>query len=464
MPDMGVTKRTFLKSAAVAAAMPAGRALAESRPPNFVYINADDLGYGDLSCYGSAIRTPNIDGLARSGVRFRQCYAGGPVCSPSRAALMTGRYPTRVGVPYVLMSDSTSGLSLTETTVAQVLQSAGYRTFCVGKWHLGATSPYLPTNRGFDDYYGIPYSTDMWPRELLHNTTVVDGSVDLDTLQQRYTQYAVDLIAGSRNAPFLLYLAPATPHVPLAASSNFRGKSGLGLYGDAVQELDWSVGQVLQALSTNGIWYQTLVMFTSDHGPWYQGSAGRLRGRKGETFEGGMRTPLIASYPGRIPSGMVADGVATAMDILPTLANLAGAALPSAPLDGVDIWPLLMGEKQQMDRDALLYFDCWNAQCARMGRWKLHVARYNTPPWLPDPVCGRMNLPLANPELYDLERDPDESYDMAGDNPQVVADIQARMQALIGTFPSDVQAAWQQTMSQAVEATYSGQWPILKTS
>ena len=460
MPGRGVTKRALLRVAAAAAL---GRvARAQSRPPNFIYINADDLGYGDLGCYGSQIRTPNLDNMARGGVQFRQFYSASPLCSPSRAALMTGRYPTRVGVPDVLWPESPSGLPQSETTVAEVLKIRNYRTMCIGKWHLGSQPQYLPTSRGFDEYFGIPYSNDMWPRVLLHNTTVVEDPANLDTLAERYTQQAVQFIAGSKERPFFLYLAPAMPHLPLAASARFRGKSGMGPYGDALEELDWSVGQVLAALGDHGVDDQTLVMFSSDNGPWFQGSAGRLRGRKAETFEGGMRMPFIARFPGRIPSGVVIQGMATTMDILPTLARLAGAPLPPNPLDGVNIWPLLTGEQSAVERDAFLYFSSLDVQCARLGRWKLHVARPNAPPWTPEPKVGYFNLPLPRPELYDLEADADESYDVAGDNPQIVADIRARMEALIDTFPDQVRTAWRYTLSRAVEDTNAGQWPVLK--
>jgi len=461
MPGSGVTKRSLLKAAAAAAL---GRAVpAQSRPPNFIYINADDLGYGDLGCYGSQLRTPHLDSMASGGARFRQFYSASPVCSPSRAALMTGRYPTRVGVPHVLAPESPSGLPESETTLAQVLKAQNYKTMCIGKWHLGSQPQYLPTSRGFDEYFGIPYSNDMWPLVLLHDATVIEDSVNLDTLAERYTQQAVQFIARSKDAPFFLYLAPAMPHLPLAASARFRCRSGLGPYGDAVEELDWSVGQVLQALGANGLEEQTLVMFSSDNGPWFQGSPGRLRGRKGETFEGGMRVPFLARFPGRIPSGVTVHAVATAMDILPTLARLARAPLPPNPLDGVDLWPLLTGERSEVEREAFLYFSSWNAQCARVGRWKLHVARYNTPPWTPEPRVGQLNLPLPRPELYDLEADSEESYDTAGDNPQIVADLRACLEALLATFPDQVRTAWRNTMSRTVEDTNAGQWPAPKT-
>ncbi len=428
--------------------------------PNIVLIYADDLGYGDLGCYGSDIPTPNVDGMASDGALFRQFYSASPVCSPSRAALLTGRYPTRVGVPRVLLPSDSTGLAESETTMAQVLRGVGYRTMCVGKWHLGSQPQFLPTNRGFDEYFGLPYSNDMQPFVLRHNMDIIDQPVRPEMLTQYYTEQAVSFIARSQDSPFFLYMAHTYPHIPLAASARFRGKTGLGRYGDAVAEMDWSVGEILRALRTNGLEPNTLVMFSSDNGPWYQGSPGRLRGRKGETYEGGVREPFIARWPGRIPAGLVAADVASTMDLLPTMARLSGAPLPAQPLDGVDIWPLLTGERDHVERDVLLYFDNWNIQCARLGRWKLHVSRYNSVAWTPDPPAGRLNLPLAAPELYDLEADPSESYDVADDNPEIVAQIRGRIENLLPTFPDQVRAAWQDTMRTQVDSTPEGALPV----
>src|ERR1700722_3240854 len=336
-------RRSFLKAAGGALV---GASMMRSQPaksPNVILILCDDLGFGDLHSYGSNIPTPNIDAMAQGGVRFRQFYSASNVCSPSRAALMTGRYPTRVGVPDVLTANATTGLSLSETTIAEMLKPVGYNTMCVGKWHLGATPAYLPTSRGFDSYYGIPYSNDQLPSILMQNTAVIESPVVLNTLTQRYTQQATDFIKNSKNSPFFLYLAHTFPHIPLAASPAFLGKSGLGLYGDVVEEIDWSVGQVLQSLKDNNIDGNTLVMFTSDNGPWYLGSPGRLRGRKGWSYEGGVREPFIARFPGRIPAALlsnraprlrapgqipnarVSNAMATTMDLLPTIANLCNA-------------------------------------------------------------------------------------------------------------------------------------------
>jgi arylsulfatase len=444
---MTLNRRRFLMSAAAAAVPAALRS--QQRQPNIVMIYADDLGYGDLSCYGSPIATPNLDRMAEEGARFTNFYSASPVCSPSRAALLTGRYPTRVEVPVVL-SPGEAGLPDSETTLAQVLKTAGYRTACIGKWHLGSPTRFLPTNRGFNEFFGVPYSADMTPCPLIRDSTVMAPAVDVSTLTTRFTQEALDFVNRSKESPFFLYLAHTAPHLPLAASARFAGKSGLGEYADVVQELDWSIGQVMEALQSSGLDSNTLVMFSSDNGPWWQGSQGKLRGRKGETYEGGMREPFIARYPGVIPSGIGCPGLATTIDLLPTIARLCGALPPPNPLDGVDIWPMLTGERGEVERDVFLYFDSVYLQCARLGRWKLHMARYNTKAWSPLPPRGRVNLPLPRPELYDVVSDPQESYDCARSHPDIVADIRARVDRLIQTFPPGIVDAWQFTLSQKV--------------
>jgi arylsulfatase A len=470
MPGTKISKRTFLKQAAAAAILPAvsrssrsvSLASSSNRPPNVIFINADDLGYGDIGIYGSSIRTPNIDALARAGVRLVNYNSASPVCSPSRAALLTGRYSTRVGVPGVLMSGNDGGLSTSETTIAEMLKAQDYKTICVGKWHLGSQPQLLPTSRGFDEFFGMPFSNDIAPLQLMHNCDVIENPVDLDTLTQRYTDQAVQFIENSRNSPFFLYLAYAMPHIPLAVCPSFKGRSALGIYGDAVEEIDWSVGQVIDALSANGLDQDSVVMFSSDNGPSFQGSPGRLRGRKSDSFEGGVRMPFIAYAPGRIHRNLVSSGVASSMDILPTVARLCGASRPSNPLDGIDIWPLLTGEQEDISRDILLYFDNWNIQCARLGKWKVHVARYNSYSLGPAPACGRMNLPLPQPELYDLNLDPDESYDVSDRNQDIVKALVARIEALVPTFPQQVGNAWRATKSIPVENTQPGALPIAK--
>ncbi len=455
-----MNRREFLGSAAAAAGA-AALGAKPAAPPNIVFIYCDDLGYGDLGCYGSKIRTPNLDRMAAEGMRFTQFYSANPVCSPSRAALMTGRYPTRVGVPRVLFPRDTTGLPDSETTIAQVLKPRGYKTMCVGKWHLGHLPQFLPTNRGFDEYYGIPYSNDMSPRPLMHNTETLEEPANLETLTPRYTAQALGFIERSKGSPFFLYMPHTYPHIPLAASKRFRGRSPLGLYGDVVEEIDWSVGEVFGALKKHGLDGNTLVMFSSDNGPWFQGSPGLLRGRKGMTYEGGVREPFLARFPERIPRGSLCRGVAGTVDILPTLARLTGAALPQLPLDGIDIWPLLNGQQQEIEREALLYFDNWNVQCARWRRWKLHFARYNSMAYSPAPPGGRMNIPLRSPELYDLENDPNESYDIAPENPQIVAEIRGRVERLLPGFPEEVRNAYAQTQTRKPAATPIGAVPRL---
>jgi len=451
-----VNRRTFLQIASAAGLAPAR---AQTSLPNVVLIYADDLGYGDLGCYGSRIRTPNLDRMASQGALFRHFYSASPVCSPARAALLTGRYPVRCGVPGVLYPSSTGGLSVSETTMADTLRAAGYATMCVGKWHLGLTEQYLPTRRGFDEYYGLLGSNDQLP-VLMHNTEVIEAQVDHETLTARYTQQAVQFIQRSAERPFFLYMPHLAPHVPVVPSPPFRGKSGLGPYGDVVMEMDWSVGQVLEALEAKGLDQNTLVIFTSDNGPWFQGSAGRLRGRKGDTFDGGMREPFLARFPGRIPAGRVVEGFASALDLLPTLAALTAAPVPANPLDGVNIWPMLTGEAESVERPAFLYFDSWNLQCARLGPWKLHFARYNSAAFTAMPAVGRMNLRLLNPELYKIDEDPSEAYDLAGEHPEIVARIEEQVRQQLPSLPSRVLQAWEDTQRRGVKPNGSGEWPV----
>jgi arylsulfatase len=444
-----ITRRSFM--GATAAATATSLYSAEQKKPNIVFILCDDLGYGDLGCYGSSIRTPNLDRLAADGIRFANFDSADPVCSPSRAALLTGRYPTRVGVPRVLMPQDTGGLDPGETTLANVARDQGYRTACFGKWHLGRPDRYLPTNRGFDRYFGIPYSNDMNPRPLLEGTKVVEQTATLETLTRRYTEHAVQFIHESSRSPFFLYLPHTFPHIPLAASERFRGKSSQGLYGDVVEELDWSVGEVLQELKRNAEDNDTLVLFSSDNGPWYQGSPGRLRGRKATTYEGGVREPFIARWPGKIPAGQVSEAVTSMLDVFPTVTRLIGGRLPSKPLDGIDIWPILSGARKSIDREALLYFDNWDLQCARWNNWKLHVARHNSSTYSAEPAGGRRNFILPRPELYNLALDPAESYDVAPGHPEIVAEIQRRIDKLLAGFPEPVKQAWAESKARRVD-------------
>jgi arylsulfatase A len=450
-----MNRRVFLQSIAAAPLLSA----AIPTHPNVVLIYADDMGYGDLHAYGSELETPNIDRLASEGVRFTNWTSANPVCSPSRASLLTGRYPTRVGVPRVLFPQDKGGLNKDEQTLADLLKTRGYRTQCIGKWHLGVTPGYLPTSRGFDHYLGIPYSNDMTPRVLMRDDKVVEETADLNTLTQRYTAEAVKFLRESKGSPFFLYFPHTFPHIPLAASDRFRGKSPQGIYGDVLKELDWSVGEVMRTLREIGAAKNTLVLFSSDNGPWYQGSPGRLRGRKGETWEGGVREPFIAWMPGQIPKGRVSGALGSMLDVTPTIAKLCGGPAPSKPVDGLDVWRLWTGEVDRIDREPLLYFDDEHLQCARWGRWKLHVSRYNRRGYSPPPKEGLLNLLLPKPELYDLEIDTDESYDVADLHPDIVKEIMARIEEAMKTFPENIVKDWEITKARKVSPTPAGALP-----
>ncbi|HMJ61675.1 MAG TPA: sulfatase-like hydrolase/transferase, partial [Bryobacteraceae bacterium] len=325
---------------------------------------------------------------------------------------------------------------------------------------LGRPTEYLPTSRGFDRYFGIPYSNDMTPRVLLKDTQIVEEPAKLESLTARYTEAATQFVRASKSSPFFLYMPHTFPHIPLAASTRFRGKSPQGLYGDVIEELDWSVGEILRTLKEEGLEKDTLVMLSSDNGPWYQGSPGRLRGRKGSTSEGGIREPFLARWPGKIPRGKSTPALASLMDVFPTVTKLCGGKLPAAPLDGIDMWPLLAGGQESRDRPPLLYFNNWNLQCARWKNWKLHVARHNTAAYAPAPPGGIHNFQLARPELYDLDNDADESYDVAPERPEIVAKIQAQIAEAIATFPEPVQKAYADSKArQSSPAMPAGSWP-----
>lgn len=452
-------RRQFLKLLAAPAAGALVSPLPAASLPNIIFILTDDLGYGDIGCFGSAVKTPNIDSLAREGVLFRQFLAPSAVCSPSRAGFLTGRYGVKAGIPAVMNPSDTHGLGEDETTIAQMLKKAGYRTALVGKWHLGSQPRHMPCSRGFDEFFGLPYSNDQWPSVLMQNQDALESPTRQDLLAQRYTEQAVGFLRRNRGNPFFLYLAHTAPHIPLAPSAAFRGKSGLGLYGDVIQELDWSIGEVLKELAASGQDRNTLVIFTSDNGPWFQGSAGRTRGRKGDTFEGGMRVPFLARFPGKIPAGKVVNGFASGLDVLPTVAHLAQAPQPRA-LDGVNIWPMLTGEAETVERPEFLYFDNYHLQCVRSGKWKLHLARNNSPAYTAEPKVGRFNLALPNPELYDVDTDPAESSDVSEEHPEVVAELRARALQRMAELPTPVRLAWEDTLARPVQPNTAGAWPV----
>lgn len=446
-----LAKATFFCCCLLAAVWLFGRSeSAAQRQPNIIFIYADDLGYGDLSSYGAtAIRTPNLDRMAAEGLRLTNFYSVAPVCTPSRAALMTGRYAARMGVQQMHLSNvltyqDKTGLPVEETTIASALKTRGYTTAAIGKWHLGHAAPHRPIDHGFEYYFGIPYSNDMQPSILMRNGEVIEQPVTQETLTLRYTREAISFIERSKGKPFFLYLPHNFPHIPLYASQRFKGKSAAGDYGDAVEEVDWSVGEVLAALKRLGIDRDTLVMFSSDNGPWYQGSPGSLRGRKGWTYDGGIREPFIARWPGRIKAGGTSDEPLATIDVFPTALALAGEKNPAAasklPLDGKNALPFLLGQEKKSPDNLYLFFDAQYLQTARAGRWKIHVARWNIPRYTA--ASGQQkNTSLAKPELYDMTVDAAESYNVAERHPDIVKEFQARIAAALKTFPEEIQQA-----------------------
>lgn len=418
----------------------AGLLLAAAPPPNIVVIFADDLGYGDLSCYGNkCYRTPHLDRMAKEGIRFTDFYVGSPGCSPSRASLLTGCYPTRVSVPQVLGPESKTGLNREETNLANMLKRRGYATACVGKWHLGVGN-LMPTRQGFDKFFGLPYSNDMWPvngktwppLKLFQDEEpieTIDSMEKQATLTERYTASAVDFIRANRARPFFLYLAHSMPHVPIAAGRRYAGKSGKGVYADVIQEIDGSTGEVLKALRESGVERNTLVFFSSDNGPWrpygdHSGSTGGLREGKGTTFEAGVRVPGIFRWPGKIPSNQVSKEVAATMDLLPTVAKLAGGQLPDRKIDGHDISQLLFGGDEAKSPWKWLYF-FWPAelQAVRSGDWKLHVPHRHRHQTDPAGVGGRPAGEVTREiglSLFNLAKDLAETTNVADEHPEVV--------------------------------------------
>ena len=398
---------------------------AGQKPPNIVILYADDIGYGDLGCYGHpTIRTPQIDRMARDGMRFTQFYSASPVCSPSRAALLTGRLPIRTGINRVLNPRSLGGIQADEITIGDALKRKGYATLCIGKWHLGHLAPYRPTRHGFDHYYGLLYSNDMQPLSLYRDDEEVENPVHQATLTERYTEEALRFIKAHDRAdssPFFLYLAYTMPHVPLAASPRFAGRSRRGLYGDVLETIDWSVGQILTLLRDRQLAENTFVFFSSDNGPWlsrglHGGSAGLLRQGKGSTWEGGVREPGIAWWPGKIAPAGVAIDLAATMDLFPTCLKLAGAELPAdREIDGKDLLPLLLG-RGKGQREVIYYYIDRDLTAIRRGPWKAH---FITQIEFGDRVRDLHDPPL----LFNLEQDPSEKYNLAAEHPEIVADL-----------------------------------------
>jgi arylsulfatase A len=409
--------------------------------PNFVLILADDIGYGDLGIYGNpVIRTPNLDRMASEGIKLTEFYAT-PTCTPSRAALLTGSYPIRSGLTRVLHPGEHFGIPASEVTLGQALKEQGYATACIGKWHLGDRPQYRPLNRGFDYYYGLLYSNDMTlmpPNlrrlKLFRNDEPIESPVDQNTLTKRYTEQAVSFIEQNMTKPFFVYLPHTMPHYPQHASEAFRGKSARGIYGDAVEEIDWSTGEILRVLKKNGLDENTLVIFTSDNGPAlgkgrHGGSPGPLRGGKHSTWEGGVRVPFIARWPGHIPEGTVRPGISSLMDLYVTLIRLAGGQPPAdRPIDGDDITAFLEG-KGPSPHTEYFYYKGREIYAVRSGDWKLNFFKINS-----GLLPVKRPKKCDPPELYNLAEDPSERFNVTDKHPDIVT----RLTRLTERFREDV--------------------------
>ena len=394
---------------------------AQSRP-NIIVIMADDLGYGDLSSYGAElIKTPNIDRLATEGVKMTSFYAGAAVCTPSRAALMTGRYPIRTGAQHVFRAQFDDGMEPGEVTLAEMLGEAGYATGMVGKWHLGHQLEHWPTNQGFDDFYGVAYSNDMFPFDLFDGTKRIESPVDQTTLTARYADAAVDFIEQNADEPFFLYYAESFPHIPLFHPPANAGRSEAGTYGDVVETIDDAVGDILDTLERLEIEDNTLIFFTSDNGPWFEGSSGDLRDRKGGTYLGGFQVPMLVRWPDRLPAGSETSEMAMSIDLLPTIAAATGATAPTdRTIDGRNILPVLEAGAAT-PHDVLFFFDGNDIVAARNADYRLVVKAF----YRNYPVEFRNNpyLKWLEPLLFDMKIDPAERYSMASRNPEVVAEL-----------------------------------------
>ncbi len=417
----------------------------KEKRPNIVIVFTDDQGYQDVGCFGSPdIETPHLDRMAQEGIRLTDFYAAQAVCSASRAALLTGCYPNRLGVHGAFMPNSKKGLNLSETTLAEMLKAKGYYNGIFGKWHLGDHPSFLPTQQGFDEYFGIPYSNDMWPFHpqqgpifnfgplpLIANSTIIDTLEDQSMLTTQITEKSVDFIKKNKDQPFFLYVAHPQPHVPLFVSNKFKGKSKRGLYGDVIMEIDWSVGEILKTLKEEKLDRKTLVIFTSDNGPWlnygeHAGSALPLREGKGTALEGGQREPCIISFPGRIKPGRTINIPMMNIDVLPTIAELTGAPLPDQKIDGKSVWKIWTGESDESPQEAyFFYYKVNELHGLRYQNWKMYFPHeYRS---LNGRAGGNNGLPVKYDSnsfeeiaLYDLSKDISEKNDVAGQYPSVV--------------------------------------------
>ncbi|SHE92837.1 arylsulfatase [Mariniphaga anaerophila] len=436
----------------------------QSKPTNFVVIYIDDMGYGDLTQTGAiGYQTPNLDQMAAQGIFFSHYYAPQAVCSASRAGLLTGCYPNRIGFAGALSHASKTGISEKEETLAEVLKAKGYKTAIFGKWHLGVQEQFLPTRHGFDEFYGIPYSNDMWPFHplgpgafpdlpLFENETIVNPAVTPDDQKKfttEFTERTVSFIKNNTQNPFFIYLAHPMPHVPLFVSDKFEGKSEQGLYGDVMMEIDWSVGQVIQTLKETGLEENTLVIFTSDNGPWinygnHAGSTGGLREGKGTSFEGGQRVPCLMYWKETIAPGTVNNNLVSGIDILPTVAEIAAAPLPKKKIDGVSILSLIKGETNEPPRKNFWYYYRRNSlEAVQDGQWKLvfpHPGRTYleyTPGADGQPGKVNENFP-HEAGLYDLRRDPGERYNLIEEHPEIVEKLEKIAQEARNDLGDDI--------------------------
>ena len=412
----------------------------ESKLPNIVLIYADDLGYGDLGCYGADdIHTPNINNLADKGLKFTDFYSASPSCSPSRAALLTGKYPPQTGINEVFFPESHTGLSSSELTLAELLKGRGYSTGIVGKWHLGHFPQYLPLQHGFDSYFGIPYSNDMKSVVYMRGNQIESFRVDQSLITKRYTIESKAFIMKNSQSPFFLFISHNMPHVPIYASEDFKGSSQRGLYGDVIQELDWSVGEIIATLEEEGLMDNTLIMFTSDNGPWLSmydlgGSAGILREGKQHTFEGGMRVPMVAMWKGKIKTGTVTKSVASQMDILPTIAHIVGEEQKEF-WDGKNLAKLLLAGEPPTDQ-SFIYFKSRKARAYRNGDWKVKL-----------PFKGyqesdyRRASPAHDTLLFNLKHDMGETQNLFSSNKPKAMELINEMNTqvkLMAPFPKHI--------------------------
>lgn len=411
----------------------------ENTRPNVILINCDDLGWGEIACYGAPWKTPNIDRVASEGARFTSFYSGNAFCTPSRAALLTGSYAARAGFREVLFPGDLTGLNPAEFTMAELFKNAGYKTACVGKWHLGDQPEFLPLNHGFDEYYGIPYSHDMMPRAdnpathrypplpLLSGNKKIAEIEDVGLLTKMLTEYAVDFILKNAGDPLFLYLPHPMPHGPLAVSAPFKNSSGQGLLGDVITELDWSVGEIIKALETAKIRGNTILIFTSDNGsPKDNHSLGPFRAGKGNSFEGGSRVPFLISWPGVIPRGSVNTGIASQMDLLPTFAHLLQVPLSANRIDGVDIWEMIMGHSDTSSRRQLYFFIEEQAQALRIGNWKYHVPHLHMD--MTDGKGKKGTPRVFGESLFRLDSDIREQNNLINDEPAMADSLRRTFQ------------------------------------